>query len=45
MAVELKAHRVPHEIFPIRGKGHIRAFLFPDGAIEAAIRFLDRYLK
>jgi acetyl esterase/lipase len=45
MAAELRAHRVPHEIFPIRGKGHIRAFLFPDGAIEAAIRFLDRHLK
>ncbi len=45
MEAELKTHRVPHEIFWIRGKGHIRAFLFPDGAIEAAIRFLDRHLK
>lgn len=45
MEVELKAKGVPHEIFWIRGKGHIRAFLFPDGAIEAAIRFLDGYLK
>lgn len=44
MAVELKANGVPHEIHWIRGKGHIRAFLFPDGAIEAAIRFLDRHL-
>lgn len=45
MEVELKANRVPHEIFRIRGKGHIRTFLFPDGAIEAAIRFLDRHVK
>lgn len=44
MVVELKAKDVPHEIHRIRGKGHIRAFLFPDGAIEAAIRFLDRHL-
>jgi acetyl esterase/lipase len=45
MELELKANGVPHEIYWIRGKGHIRAFLFPDGAIEAAIRFLDRNLK
>lgn len=45
MAAELKANRVPHEIFWIRGKGHIRGFLFPDRAIEASIRFLDRHLK
>jgi acetyl esterase/lipase len=45
MELELKANGVPHEIFWIRGKGHIGAFLFPDGAIEAAIRFLDRNLK
>jgi acetyl esterase/lipase len=45
MEVELKNHRVPHEIHWIRGKGHIRAFLFPDGAIESAIRFLDRHVK
>jgi len=44
MAVELKAQGVPHEIHWIRNKGHIRAFLFPDGAIEAAIRFLNRHL-
>jgi acetyl esterase/lipase len=45
MEVELKAHGVPHEIHWIRGKGHIRTFLFPDGAIEASIRFLDRHMK
>jgi acetyl esterase/lipase len=45
LEAELNANRVPHEIFWIRGKGHIRAFLFPDGAIEAAIRFLDRHVK
>lgn len=45
MEVALKANGVPHEIHWIRGKGHIRTFLFPDGAIEAAIRFLDRHLK
>lgn len=45
MELELKANRVPHEVFLIRGKGHIRAFLFPEGAIEAAIRFLDKHVK
>lgn len=44
MEVELKENGVAHEIYWIRGKGHIRAFLFPEGAIEAAIRFLDRHL-
>ena len=45
MAAELRKNRVPHEIRWVRGKGHIRAFLFPDGAVEAAIRFLDGELK
>jgi acetyl esterase/lipase len=45
MEVALKANGVPHEIFWIRGKGHITAFLFPGGAIESSIRFLDHHLK
>lgn len=45
MLVELEKHRVPHEIRWIPGKGHISAFLMPGGAVDAAIDFLDRYLK
>jgi acetyl esterase/lipase len=44
MHVELMAKGVEHEIYWIRGKGHIAAFLFPGGAIDASIRFLDRHL-
>lgn len=43
--VELEKYRVPHQIRWIPGKGHISAFLMPDGAIDEAIGFLDRYLK
>lgn len=45
MVAELRANRVPHEVFWIRAKGHITAFMFPDGATDAAFAFLDRYLK
>ena len=45
MEAALKAHGVAHEIFWIRGKGHVAAFLFPGGAIDASIRFLDDSMK
>lgn len=36
---------VRHEVYWIKGKGHIRAFLFPENAINRAIDFLDRELR
>lgn len=45
MLVELEKHKVPHGIRWIPGKGHVSAFLFPDGAVGEAVDFLDRYLK
>jgi acetyl esterase/lipase len=45
MLVELEKYRVPHEIRWIPGKGHVSAFIMPAGATDAAIDFLDRYLK
>ncbi|QTN34098.1 alpha/beta hydrolase [Akkermansiaceae bacterium] len=45
MLVELKKHRVPHEVHWIPAKGHIAAFLMPGGAVDGAIGFLDRHLK
>jgi acetyl esterase/lipase len=45
MHMELQAKGVEHEVYWIRGKGHIAAFLFPGQAIDESIRFLDRHLK
>lgn len=45
MLVELEKYKVPHEIRWLPGKGHIAAFLMPDGAIDEAIDFLDLNLK
>lgn len=45
MLVKLKKYHVPHEMRWISGKGHIATFLMPGGAVDAAIDFLDRYLK
>ncbi len=37
----LEKHKVPHEVYWIEGRDHITAFLFPAGAIDAAVDFLD----
>ena len=36
---------VTNEVFTIRGHGHISAHFFDGAAIEAALDFLDRYLR
>lgn len=41
----LQAAGVPTELYVLRGRGHIGAFLTDGGAVEAAIDFLDRYLR
>ncbi len=41
----LVEQNVPHEIFWLRKRGHITAFLMPSGAVDAAIDFLDDYVK
>jgi acetyl esterase/lipase len=41
----LEENGVPHEMYWIRNRGHIAAFLFPADAVNRAIAFLDRYLK
>lgn len=41
----LDAAGVPCELFVLRGRGHILAFLTDGPAVEAAIGFLDRHLR
>lgn len=41
----LERKGIPHEIYWLRGRGHITAFLFPGEVHEAAIDFLDRVLR
>ncbi|MGJ8634771.1 MAG: prolyl oligopeptidase family serine peptidase [Luteolibacter sp.] len=36
---------VVNEVFWLRGKGHVRAFFFPEGAVEGGICFLEKYLR
>lgn len=45
MIAALEQHRVPHETYWIEGRDHIAAFLFPGGAVAAAIDFLDRQMR
>lgn len=44
-AAALQAAGVPHEVFMLRGRGHITAFLTDGAAIDAAIAFLDRWMR
>lgn len=41
----LDAAGVTNELFVLRGRGHILAFLTDGPAVEAALEFLDRYLR
>ena len=41
----LEQHGVPHEIYWISGRDHVSAFLFPAGAVERAIDFLDSRMR
>ncbi len=42
---ELTKKKVPYEVFWIKGRGHMTTHLFPGGAIEAGIAFLDEAMK
>lgn len=44
MIAGLEKAGVPHQTYWIKGKGHVAAFLFPAGAVEGAIGFLDRWM-
>lgn len=41
----LSAADVPNELFVLRGRGHILAFLTDGPAVDAALTFLDRHLR
>lgn len=41
----LEAAGIPGELFTLQGRGHITAFLTDGAAIEAALDFLDRWLR
>lgn len=41
----LEAHKVPHEVYWIERRNHISAFLFPAGAVDKAIDFLDLHMR
>ena len=41
----LDAAGVASELFVIRGHGHISGFFFDGAALDAALEFLDRYLR
>ncbi|MGH8482269.1 MAG: alpha/beta hydrolase [Nevskiaceae bacterium] len=43
--VALGAAGVASELFVIRGHGHISGFFFDGAAVDAALEFLDRYLR
>lgn len=45
MKAALDAARVPNELVWLEGRGHIVGFYFNEAAVEAALRFLDRWLK
>jgi predicted esterase len=41
----LEKNHVPHETYWIEGRDHIATFLFPAGAVNAAVKFLDRTMR
>lgn len=41
----LSAAGIPNELFTLRGRGHITAFLSDGAAVDAALDFLDRWLR
>ena len=41
----LSAAGIPNELFTLRGRGHITAFLTSGEAMDAALDFLDRWLR
>jgi acetyl esterase/lipase len=41
----LDAAGVPNELFVLRGRGHITAFLTDGPAVDAGLEFMDRYLR
>lgn len=41
----LQKNGVPNELFILRGRGHIAAFLTDGPAVDAALDFLDRWLR
>jgi acetyl esterase/lipase len=43
--VALDQAGVTNEFFVIRGHGHISAHFFDGAAVDAALDFLDRYLR
>ena len=45
MIAALEKHHVPHDTYWIEGRDHIAAFLWPAGAVNAAIDFLDRQMR
>jgi acetyl esterase/lipase len=45
MHAALQASEVPSELYLIRGYGHFATFLWHQGAIDAALEFLDRELR
>ncbi|MFP5357286.1 MAG: alpha/beta hydrolase family protein, partial [Gammaproteobacteria bacterium] len=45
MHAALQAAEVPSELYLIRGYGHFATFLWHQGAIDAALDFLDRELR
>lgn len=44
-ATALDAAGIPNELYALRGRGHVTAFLSDGEAVEAAIDFLDRWLR
>ena len=44
-AAALEKGGITHEYFGIRGHGHISAHFFDGAAVDAALEFLDRYLR
>lgn len=42
---KLQENGVPVTLQWVEGKGHIGTFLFPDGAEDNAVKFLNKYLK
>lgn len=41
----LSAAGIPNELFTLRGRGHVTAFLSDGAAVDAALDFLDRWLR
>jgi len=45
LIAQLKKYNVPHEVYWLEGKSHVKTHLFPADSISKAITFLDQHVR